>query len=553
MDDLHNYKDSLSAKIENAKVIQRLSQLTLQCSGVVYNSLQGDEKQEFNQLMNSVKRQEVAATTTLNENLNKQQEWKQLKATQEDQLIIPSDIDDDAIPEATINVKELQAAVGELNDKNKHSVKQFCNKLRIYGEKNQYSHEDYKQCLSMLLEGSLLTEFMQLQDQAFPEIITWFYEVYHQPETLANLKVQLAQFQRNPTESISICMKRYELPAKRADKHLPRNEKFYTQARNLTEVLLSFVHEPAKTNLVKWRNYHIENGRPILYPDILAKASDLEKFHGCTTLREMNNLEICKPSTSQIQQEVENDFDDEIEEEEIHAAMRNPRMIRSDLRANVKKMLKHQVDPIKATGNRPPFYNSRKPTQNQTPQQQRNGNDSRFAAGNKPSWMTQRHHPYQRNNTSRTKNQFYGKRAIENKPPPAQQQRQPQQFRFVNQNRPNNYDNYRQNRQNGPTPQYRPYVQNRQQNQNQSGNYNRNGNKNAPRKFDARHNVVKQNLFCARCGKSNKAKSDHFANSDHSTYDCPVYKHHNPHGCPICLGFDIDAKHFMTECKQKRE
>ena len=599
MDEIRDYNSVLNEEIRNAEFLHQLSQLAVACSDLlkpaVEKSGSAEDKASFSELLNNVVAQTKSRETYYRSIIDKQKSCNQINANKHDSLALPPP----GQGTTSLDYKELKTAVGELNDENKHNIKSFCNRLYTYGQREDFDYNDYKAALSILFNGQLLTELSQMNKEDFPYIINWFYEVYHIPETLSTLKLQLRNFVRTPNEPINICMKRYQLPARRADNHLPENEKHYDTPRHLSQVVQKFVQEPAKSHLIKWKNYQLESGRSFTYDELLDKALQLERYHACIPNKEISHLPAYEETDF-----VSPDSDHEIHSSELlppenntssisssqenNTAVKRPKIRNSKpyLRHVDKSSIREHIDPVKATGNRPSYYNS----QNHRDQPSRKDNNYRppsersqsYRSPNTSSWNS-RSSPFRNFNPNHNKpdSKPYSKeqrqdfrhesqrrhsstsssssRNFDYNRTPQSQYRPGQAYNNQSSFRKNSHPHQLSQSSSGHYSSPKPYPPSQKSTnysphyRNKSAQYDVPSNKPPPYKRPYYgHNKVRKDLFCARCGTSKKAASDFFANSDHSTYDCMVYKLHNPHGCSICLALDIDAKHYPHECKQRR-
>ena len=559
MDDTQDFDKILNDKVQAARKLEKLTSLTLATTRALDGVLTAERQDVLAPFLETVEEQQKQCQVELAEAQQARDDCLNLRRIQEDAIEIPRD---GAADDATINIKQLKSAVGELRDDNKHHIKFFCHRLKSYGESLDWMHDTYKVALSLLLYGELQEQFIHQNHKTLPEILQWFYDVYHRPDTLIDLEASLASFVRQEKEPIIICMKRYLLTAERADLHLPVNMKYYSTDRHLTKILISLVLEPAKTSLNNFVTYQLQVGVPVKYSDVLSEADRREKRFRCIPTTQISlvdaDVSLVPASISTVsvpQTQAPSTVDTS---EECHSAVRRDKISRPSpysIRKSPSSPARVQqpVDPIKHTGNRPSMYNSRtnneRTTRRQAPPSGRSSGfvQKPFLSAQKPQSRkfnsSRRQLPY-RNNGEYPPNEFTSRRVHY------------QNIPFYNRYYP---QNKLQTSSSSSSP-WNPRSQNNSYSISSSPPRHNNQRSNqrsfppSPRgPFRMRHKPVRQNLFCARCGKATDADTDTWANSDHTTYECPVYTHHNPHGCSTCKGMGISAKHYTHECKQRKD
>ena len=366
MDDTQDFDKLLEEKVSSAQKLEKLTSLTLAATRAIDGVISPERRNVLAPFVETVEQQHQQCRAELAEAQQARQDCLTLRRAQEDALEIPADGEADYV---ALDFKQLKSAVGELRDDNKHLVKLFCHKLKTYGESNDWQHATYKVALSLLLSGELHDQYIHQNHKPLPEILQWFYDVYHRPDTLADIENSLSVFQRNAKEPIIICMKRYLLLADRADLHLPANMKHYSTERHLTKILISLVLEPAKTSLQNFVSYQLQQGVSVRYQDILQEADRKEKRYRCVPTTQINlvdaDMSLATVSFSQLAvadsspQSTSSD-----PAPECNTAVRrdkSPRPSPYSVRNRTSSPLSSQkpVDPVKHTGNRPSFYNSR--------------------------------------------------------------------------------------------------------------------------------------------------------------------------------------------------
>ena len=200
---------------------------------------------------------------------------QELKALRNDELIVPADQ-----PESVrMDIKELKAFVGQIDENSKVKIKEFFNKLFRYGLSQRYSWNNYKIALTALLQGEYHVRYDTVEHRDFEGIAQWFYKLYHRPETMQHYVDNMKAMERYPAEDIEVFMQRYLINAEAADRHLPETQMYYTLELHAIKVIEKALTGKAKQDFQKWRNEQVKGGFWFDYKSSLAQAIRCEEYH----------------------------------------------------------------------------------------------------------------------------------------------------------------------------------------------------------------------------------------------------------------------------------
>ena len=466
------------------------------------------------------------------------QESEVLRRVRKDALVMPDDLEgNNRIP-----MKDLIESVGKVDENNTNDIKAFFRRLFQYGQNHDFSYNNYKIALSTCLQGKLYEEFIAMEEDEFPAIANWFYNVYNRPQELTDLEQKLRNFERKASEPIDVFMDRYIIPCKQADALMPEEHKHYSRDSNKLKVLRAAMLEPARKEFLMWLRNQFDGGLSYTYEDSLNKCWYLERYHQCLPKQpyivSVDGQSLLEPVNSNVEEG----------DEEAHPAMRTGRTNRSTdpypVRNNNNKAADNNfplpVDPNRSFSNRTSFYNNKA-----------NKNKSNYNATNKSSFKrNNRNRDRQRgrsgaNRSRGANNGNRGKRGNNSKwfvTPPQNSGNNNNNNSNYN-NNPNNSSNYRQ--KNFP----------RQDNSQRGRGNSRGNNSNRGRGRSSRggynsRSQLRQGWFCLRCGiyDGDMEKTKRLG-STHTTDYCPIYPTWSNEFCKFCLRYGIKANHWGADCR----
>lgn len=520
---------------------------------------------------------------TLARNQATLEQSKIIKAIRKDKLQIPPD----RPTGVRVETKEVKDIVGVLNDENKVNIKGWFMKLFAYGEAEQFNHENYKLVLSSCLEGSLLTEYILMENREFKEIAQYFYRTCHTPLSLSQYQKILSNFKRRENEPIEVYMERYSLPASKADEMVPENERQYTTLLNRMEVLKQALCEPARSAFVRWNAGRRDECMEGDFKSILEQAKMFEITHQAIPTTELA-VNLAGASMDLNELEIPYGIDDETEDliEANPALLRrisdryngeNPKFSSREIR-NAKSLLKPRSDRHKSilrdpyAARRPDFKSENLDKEYEQPQ----GNAYRHPGpyinkkivnfpdeqgreimsnrekqkSNYENQLRERlQKEYQNSqNQQNYKKQYYDRKLYNNKYSNKSQNNENKRFAYgkyldsqkeIYPQRESSYNQKRGNRYKAIPEEY-----SRQTSENHENKYTP-----GPRIPKSLGKPVRPGVYCVRCGVPRYREQQ--KGTDHMSNACPYYQKYNEHDCDYCWhNKHVKAKHFASDCLQ---
>ena len=446
---------------------------------------------------------------------------QRIQRVRKQDVLVPKDVGGNI---DNLNVKQVTGYVGVVDDSNSEEIRNLFTKLFLYGarQKKKFSHADYKVVLGGCLRGKLYEEFLFLEERPLQQTVDWFIRVYGKSSTYNDCEVDMKNFKRLSNESITTTMDRYFMAAVKADRYLPRNERYFTTEMHSLQVIERALQEPALSEYRLWRDEQLEYGFEFCVANCLEEAARLEKKFKAIPKHEVrvpvNVFEAYEPKSHSV-----NNLDSAIEANPIVKGNRPKH------RANPYPA-KNIVDPQKSFSPRANFYRDRNKARGQSNRGEQQGvGQTRLATPKAPNMNP---NPGQGSNKS---NPAYNNIGLK-----------PSHFRTFSNPSGSNRGQY-----GGKRNRWSSRHDGNKGNQSINTSRQNSGTK-RPRLQSSEYKPVKlsrrKGWFCYKCGVHDDMEKTKDIGSDHMTPDCRNYIQWSNNYCHICMARGLKANHWPKFC-----
>lgn len=223
---------------------------------------------------------------------NLEKKLKELKAksnSYEAKIDLPEDHKN---PSSPFETKSIRKHLDQCNGQTENDFKNFYVKLLNYGRSMQYSHDNYMQALSTLLQGPIFETFnkMKTNGSSLHEIITALHNMYMKSDTPHDYKEQLSNFQRNANEPLKSAMNRFSILLHDTQSLYPSHE-LKTRKRMETEKCLLTIASPsAKVKLLEFKEEMSYSNYQADIEEMITLASQIETKNRDIPVMPIKNL-----------------------------------------------------------------------------------------------------------------------------------------------------------------------------------------------------------------------------------------------------------------------
>jgi hypothetical protein len=196
-------------------------------------------------------------------------------------LDVPADVDNAAnpMPANQPNYNEILKICRSMSTEPIDFLSTFT-KLFRYGERNNFSHDTYKEIIAMILVGNHHREFTKIQAAPLQEICNHFLLRYGTLDMPQHAMSRLAKFRRGHDENLFACMERYDSLLRQAEHLIPPAARSANRDQLLTEKLFAVLGEKTRMGLQEFQQdaasrYHFKT-----YNELLQWAFNREEING---------------------------------------------------------------------------------------------------------------------------------------------------------------------------------------------------------------------------------------------------------------------------------
>jgi hypothetical protein len=174
-----------------------------------------------------------------------------------------------------INIKNIKTCFGEITSSN---IENNWSQLCTYGEREKWSHDDFKLALKMTLASDCQRYYAQVEKKSLRSILEGLTSRYV-VETMTTKMTQLHKFKRDQGESIQSAMERYRTVLLLTEASVPPRERKQRTKDMLTRALESICSPSAKSAIAKYRSDARTRGTYATYDSLRNAAIMAEEIH----------------------------------------------------------------------------------------------------------------------------------------------------------------------------------------------------------------------------------------------------------------------------------
>ena len=366
----------LQKQLSNERSMLDIAQLSIQiCNAlkIEFTEASKDERakaiQEIEKYLEYVQKHYDENAKDVQDKMTELTRAQQIRDVRKNDLVLPKTYA--LVHSKNFCIKDVVMLLGKIGPENAHEMRHFLDTLISYGISMSFSENDFKNSLNACFEGTLKEQYLDMREESFKYISTWMDTVYNVPLDFRTAEKKIRKFFRRKDETITVFFKRYSLLAKKVDNFLPENEKFFTTTMHKLNLMEQVLLDPAKSEYIKWKDRFRDSALPNNFEEHLAVAYNCEKYHNCVPTKNINISHNGTSSYAKLMPAQESFVmttrSKTKETGQTPVVTSIPKAIKRTRKKVYKASHNKQIDPEKASGDRPSFFNARKTKPNPGP------------------------------------------------------------------------------------------------------------------------------------------------------------------------------------------
>ena len=144
---------------------------------------------------------------------------------------------------------------------------------------HQFSHENYRRALALLLTGEHYTFYTHIKAKPLQDIIPLMTDRFVDDQTITDCQLALKRFARKPNETLRVAMARYRLLLERTSMVVPADRRLARQQQLQESAILTLAGPKTTDALNDLISTATRNGGNVDFDNLLEVAERSELRH----------------------------------------------------------------------------------------------------------------------------------------------------------------------------------------------------------------------------------------------------------------------------------